>query len=67
MEWVVVCVCMLVLLICAGAVMLSHGEEEEDHAQAVQGRQGGVSDAREAYYMANFWSYDGSEQQDWDE
>ncbi|MBE6764007.1 MAG: hypothetical protein E7553_06645 [Ruminococcaceae bacterium] len=23
--------------------------------------------ARQAYYMRNFWNYDGSEQQEWDE
>lgn len=23
--------------------------------------------ARQAYYMKNFWDYDGSEQQDWEE
>ena len=67
MEWVMAGVSVLVLLICAGAVLLSVDEERADDREAEQVRQGGVSDAREAHYMANFWSYDGSEQQDWDE
>ncbi len=67
MEWVLIGVCMIVLLICAGAVMLSVGEEQADETKAEPVRQGGISDAREAHYMANFWSYDGTEQQDWEE
>ena len=60
-------VCILVLLICAGAVMLSVGEEHADEPEAEPMRHSGIADAREAHYMANFWSYDGSEQQDWEE
>lgn len=66
MDWIMVGVCMLVLLICAGAWTLSVGEDSSE-SDAECEYQGGVADAREAHYMSNFWSYDGSEQQDWDE
>lgn len=66
MEWVIVGVCVIFLLICAGTAMMTMNAET-DETEAEQIRQGGISDAREAHYMANFWSYDGSQQQDWEE
>ena len=66
MEWIMMSLCAVVLLFCAVGVLRSVGAEEpfeqEEHTP-----RGGASDAREAHYMANFWSYDGSQQQDWEE
>lgn len=67
MELVILCV-MLIAVCAVGVACIGHKHEEDisdrtDSETAQQQRER----EREAHYMRNFWSYDGSEQQDWDE
>lgn len=79
MEWIIVTVCLLMLTACAALVVRTSRESDEKGENSDFEKDGNISREdcetaqeqrereREAHYMHNFWNYDGSEQQDWDE
>ncbi len=79
MEWMIVVLCLVI--IAGGAVgVLQGGRKTDENApksafkkdrpccrksnKTVQEQR---EREKEAHYMRNFWNYDGSEQQEWDE
>ena len=79
MEWVIVAVCLLMLTACTALIVRTARENDEKGENGRFENDGNISRedcktaqkrrerAKDAYYMRNFWNYDGSEQQDWDE
>ena len=69
MEYVIVVLSMLLVAVCALGVALAVINEKEDSeaAPSCEDETTRYEREKEAHYMRNFWSYDGSEQQEWDE
>lgn len=69
MEYVIVVLSVLLVAVCALGVALVVINEKED-GEAVPPTEDEMTRherEKEAHHMRNFWSYDGSEQQEWDE
>lgn len=83
MEWIVAVLAILLIGVCMiGIAFVGRNDSSQAHRQhgvtppAVSrrpSRKGGADQAlkreqeKQAHYMRNFWNYDGSEQQDWED
>lgn len=70
MVCVILMLSVLLMAICVIGIVLivKDGFEEEVSETDVCATEAARREReREAHYMRNFWQYDGSEQQDWDE
>ncbi len=68
MEYVIVLLSVLLAVACAlGIALAAIREEDGETVPPYEDEEMRREREKEAHYMRNFWSYDGSEQQEWDE
>ncbi len=66
MVYIIAVLCVVIVALCAyGVVRLCQEEDKEDAWYPEEDESAVREREKEAHYRRNFWSYDGSEQQDW--
>ncbi len=69
--WMLLCVVLVALCAMGIAYLAEWADKRADEREENCLRQEDEMSARErekhAFYMSNFWNYDGTEQQEWDE